>query len=430
MKKKSFCILLSIFLIVAISCTLFAAEVFAVGPKEVQFSSAEFEEEYDFGYELTVPDVKVVSDGKEYPTSKAIVLPNGTMKNTSKQTLSVAGKYSVVYSAVIDGFRYEKKYSFNVKEVLFGFDRTTGKAVYDENKDIIALRIDGNNNFRYNAAIDLSDNDLSAPFFEMYNVASEVGERDCETVMITLTDVGDQNNYINIRINAAPGFKQYDYAEYVSYVAVSVNGAEFQGKDGNRIHSGNAYGTPIRYSFCNLGGYKYEGMDRKYVTPENDRIQLYYLAEKKQMYVYCTAEKNYGGLVVDFKSEDFYKELWEGFSVDKCFLSLYITGMKRTATDIYITDIDGQDMSVGVITDDVGPELNISLPEQIPYGMTGYEYEIFGYSARDDYGIASSSVSAYYDYYSDKPIAVSINNGKIYPQYQGVYMLKYSAVDN
>lgn len=430
MKKTSFRILFSILLFSALTCAFLAAEVFAAGIKEVQFTGAEFESEYNLGYEIALPDVTAVCEGHEYRAEKAIVLPDGTTKVVAKQVLSVSGRYTVLYFAVIDGFRYETKYYFDVKDNLFDLERQTGSAAYDAEQDLIVLHLDGNNAFRYNSVVDLSDNDLSMPFLEMYNVSSQDGDRDFERIMITLTDADNENNYLNIRINAAPDFKKHVYTYYTSYVAVSVNGAEFQGKDGDRIHSGNAYGTPVRFSFSNNGDSRVAQTDESIpVAPENDRIQLYYVADTMRIYAYGTAWQNYGGLVVDFRSEDFYKEFWDGFAVDKCRISIYATAMKKAAADIFVTSIDGQDLSAELIEDIEGPELNIAVPETIPYGIVGYGYEIFDYSARDDYGVASSSVSAYYDYYSDYPVALSIENGKIYPQYQGVYTLVYKAVD-
>ena len=161
MKKTSLRILFSVLLLSVCALMCLSAGAFAAGSKEAEFVGAEFESEYDLGYEIVLPDVKVVVDGNEYQTEKAIVLPDGSFKVVSKQVLSVSGRYTVIYSAVVDGYRYEKEYFFNVKENLFGLDRPTSSAVYDAEKDLIALHLDGNNSFRYNSVIDLSDNDIA-----------------------------------------------------------------------------------------------------------------------------------------------------------------------------------------------------------------------------------------------------------------------------
>ena len=389
---------------------------------QVVFDEASFESEYCVGDEVTIPNVTAVKDGTEYAMEKALVFPNGAKKLCAKEVLAQAGKYTVVYSTVIDGIKYEKKYDFKVKEELFGLQRQSGTAIYDANKDLVELNVGGNNPFEFNSVVDLSDNTLSTPFLEMYTVSSQTGERDFEQIMVTLTDVDDENNYINIRINAAPDFKSYPYTYYTSYVAVSINGQEYKGQDGSKIHTGNAYGRPTVFSFSNnADGGK---------TPENDRIQLYYVASEKQIYVYGTAFKNYGGLVVDFDSDDFYKEKWEGFAVDKCKLSVYAGNMKTASANIFVTRVDGQDLSAGFVLDNVAPELKVEVPETIPSGIVGYDYNVFNYSARDDYGISSTSVNAYYDYYSNYPVALTIKDGKIQPKYQGYYTLVYRAVDS
>ena len=419
-KKRTFQMLLFLFLLSATACVFSAAQVFAAGVSRVDFSDANFEREYAVGSTVVLPDVTASKGGNDYATEKTLVFPDGKVKGTARETFTEAGQYSAVYSAWIDGFKYEKKFDFIVKEALFGFERQPGNAVYDGDKDLIELKMGANNPFQYHSVIDLSDNNLTTPFLEMYNVASQDGERDCEQIIVTLTDVDNENNYIQIRINAAPDFKTYDYTYDTSYVAVSVNGAEFKGKDGDKIHMGNAYGRPVAFSFCNRGFR---------ATPENDRLQLYYLADRAQIYAYGTASPTFGGLVVDFRSEDFYKEFWEGFSVDKCRLSVYAAKLKTATVDFFVTGIDGQDLSRGFVEDRVGPELTIDAPEEIPFGIAGCAYRVFDSAARDDFGVASTSVSAYYDYDSGFPVSVSIENGKFYPVYQGVYTLVYRAVD-
>lgn len=397
--------------------------VFASDSGEVTFTGAEFATEYAIGSELVLPDVEAVKGGSNYTMQKSIVFPSGAVKNVSKDVLSEAGKYSARYTVNIDGFVYEQNYEFMVQQKLFNMERPSGTATYDAAKNVIALHMGGNNPFLFNSVVDLSDNTADTPFLELYNVASQTGERDCEQIIVKLTDIDDENNYVNIRINAAPDFKKADYTYDTSYVAVSVNGGEYIGKEratNNVIHKGNAYGTVIPLSFCNMGFR---------VTPEKDRVQLYYDAAAKQILARGTASPTMGGVVVDFTSEDFYNEFWEGFSVDKCKLSVYASSMKTATVDFFITQIDGQDLSKPYVVDNEGPELKVDAPEEVSNGIVGFEYKAFDYTVRDDYGVLSSSVSAYYNYYSKTPISISIENGKMYPKYEGTYTLVYKAVD-
>lgn len=421
-KRVALRMLFFVCLLSALLFTIMSIRVDEAVAVKAQFTGADFLDEYELGHEVILPDIKAVFDGKEYATEKAIILPDGTCKSVSKEVLDKPGRYVAVYSAVIDGFKYEERYYFSVNEKLFDTERRSGTAVYDEEKDCIALHLDANNAFVYNTVVDLSDNDLSAPFLEMYNVSSMDGERDFETIIVTLTDTDDENNYINIRINASDGFGQYPYTYHTSYVAVGIKDGAYKGQEGSGIiHVNNNYGRPVRFSFCNMGA--------NGATPENDRLQLFYDAETKQMVVYSTSEPGYGGIIVDFDDDVFYKEFWEGFSVGKCRLSLYATAMKKATADIFVTNIDGHDLSLPCLVDNEGPEIIVNAPENVPYGITGYGYKIHDYSVRDDYGVSSSTVSAYYAYYSDFPVSVSIDGGEILPAYPGVYTLVYKAED-
>ncbi len=432
-KKSLLKVLLALFMI-SMLALLVTTQVFAVDINDVTFTGANFESEYVLDKELTLPDVKAHKGAQEYDTQKSLVFPDGSIKSVSKDTLSQAGKYYARYTALIDGFKYEKNYEFMVKENLYGMKLASGTATYDSTGDLIKLKTGGKNPFTFNSVVDLSDNDLNKPFIEIYNVSSRFAERDFAQLIVTLTDINDEENFLKIRINASPDFKKYPYTYYTSYVAVSINDGVYTGmQDGGRIHKGNQYGRAVRYSFSNTAwaGSPWEAMPTqdKFITPENDRLLLYYVAEDRAIYAYSTSLKAYGGLVVDFDSDEFYNDFWDGFSVDKCKVSVEASQMIGSTAELYITDIDGQDLSKTYVEDKVGPELDIDMPEILPGAIAGYEYKVFDYTAKDDYGVFSSSVSAYYNYYSSRPISVSIKNGKMYPKYEGVHTLVYRAVD-
>ena len=390
--------------------------------ESVVFSAVELQENYTIGDVLEIPTVTASVGEQTYKTQSTLFRPDGIATSSTKETLSIPGKYILRYSAFVGAKEYRSEHTFIVNAPLFETEKKSATATYNAELGAIALTMDNKTKFLYNGIIDLTDNDTSSPLIELYNVADVTGEKNFGQVMIVLTDLEDEKNTVYIRINESDGFGQYEYPNYTSYASVSLGGTNsFRGKDGTRLHINNQYGTPVRFSYCNLG---VNG-----ATPENDRVQVYWDYNEKQVLIYSSSAPSYGGVVVDFDSTDCYKDFWEGFSNGKCRLSVYATSMYKTDAKIFITNIDGHDLSLETTVDTKAPELIVDAPETITKGIVGYNYPVFSYTTRDDNGVKTSTVNVYYNYHSDHPASITIKDGTVKPPYAGKYTLVYRSED-
>ena len=390
--------------------------------ENVKFSTVDLQESYVVGEVISIPVVTASVGNQTYNTQATLFRPDGVATSSSNEVLSIAGKYTLRYSVYLGSKEYRNEYSFIVNKPLFETEKKSSTAVYDADLGAIALTLDNKTKFIYNGVIDLTDNDRTQPLIELYNVADVDGEKNFGQVMIVLTDLEDESNSIYIRVNESDGFGQYAYANYTAYTAVSIGSANnFRGLEGSHLHMNDRYGTVCRFSFCNLG--------MGGATPENDRVRIFWDYNEKQVVVSSSSSPAEVGVVVDFDSPDCYKEFWEGFSNGKCRIAVYATAMYKTNAKIFITGIDGQDLSCAIAEDTESPEFTIDVPDTVPKGIVGYNYPVFPYTVRDDNGVKSSSVNVYYNYYSDHPASITIKDGKVKPPYAGKYTLVYRAED-
>ena len=66
----------------------------------VKTSGLALQSEYDFGPELSVPEKKIVIDGREIVLKSQVLFPDGTASQKTKVSLTQSGLYEVRYAAV------------------------------------------------------------------------------------------------------------------------------------------------------------------------------------------------------------------------------------------------------------------------------------------------------------------------------------------
>lgn len=77
-------------------------------------TQTEIKEEYTLGETLEVPKATLLVDGKEYNATAVVYYPSGTATRLSSITLSEEGKYTLLYTATVNGQYYEEKFGFVV----------------------------------------------------------------------------------------------------------------------------------------------------------------------------------------------------------------------------------------------------------------------------------------------------------------------------
>ena len=418
---------LAVLLMIAVSC--FA--LYGVGANayaNAVLTVDGINEFYSVGDKIEIPDGKITVGGKESGCDFVVVLPNGTVVAKRELTLDDAGEYAVKYSATIDGRYYECKKTFVAKNKLFSVKGENGSAVYSEELQGIDLKLEIGETFRFNKIIDLNDNGKTDELIKTYVLSSGVGIRDFEYYVITLTDIYDETNNINLRVYASDNFGSQSYANVLSYASVSVNGAsEYSAysSDTNKISKNTSrWGNFFHHSFSNQG----QGADG---DQSKDTCSWRIDYAKNKIYLKSGLGVEYA--ICETDSYAYYDNPWSGFKSGLCYLSITCGSYINSSAHLVINNIDGIDLTGGEITDEVPPQIKIETGEygdDIPFGTVGNPYKIFGITATDDITVfPETGCKVYCNYYTDKPLSVEIKNGAFTPDRYGVYTVVYTAVD-
>ena len=106
-------------LLAAFAVLFFAAAAVCLFAARPVRADGGLQEEYRVGDSFTLPEGTVTHDGREYPASGALYLPDGTRSSKNKIVFEEAGRYKAVYSAKIGGKTVREEKTFDVLDDLY-----------------------------------------------------------------------------------------------------------------------------------------------------------------------------------------------------------------------------------------------------------------------------------------------------------------------
>lgn len=433
--------------VISILCVLTSVCFMSNSTVKAQLSSVNIESQYVLGDTVEIPQADITLGNQTLPAQVKVVFPSGTTYQKSSIVLSEAGKYSIIYSAKFAGKTIVEEKSFLVLENSYETSAIMDSVRYDDEKQAVITTITSGT-FNYNKVIDLSDNTKEDSIIDLFVLSEQTGKPDFHTLFIKLTDANDPTNFIIVSIRNTqmqyPHFLNnnatYEYLKYQSYVVGMIGqdqwgaGLESTGK----IYKNDIFGTSTRFSFMNYGYYGDSSVfsTEKCIAPEDASLSVRLDYDTKQLWIKTMADNAYGKpkMVCDFDDMNYFAETWNGFSSGKCLMSIYATGFITSSATIGIKAIEGESLIDKSFEDNVAPVIDVDFgdysEDNIPQGVVGKEYRIFDYSVVEDYGVKSSTVNVYYNFYSDNKISVSIKDGKFKMDKAGTYVIKYEVVDN
>ena len=155
--------------------------------------------EYFIGTEFSLPQGTLFYDGKEYAADEtALKMPDGRVYSGSTYVLEQAGKYTVTYSAKIDGGYLKAEKTFSVKENMYEVTSRSSKVEFVESLSKVttdtvsglSVTLTEGDEFRFNQPIDLSVGTGAFEFIKIYpnslSDIAEMGKDGVETNYITL----------------------------------------------------------------------------------------------------------------------------------------------------------------------------------------------------------------------------------------------------
>lgn len=406
---------------------------------------------YLFGDELTVPSVKLPYNGKEYDAKAYVKYPSGKVSENKTIKLNEAGEYTINYLAKFDDIMLSDSYSFVVTNELYSVVGEKSRVYYGTHEYMpdtkgIITSIYPNESFVYNKPIDLTTYNRNNEIITLNLLPQTIGIADAAKVIVTLTDIYDEDNFICFEMKKVEDNK-LAWAENSTYVTAYSNGQDSCGLEAGShpntgrvveyagqtytIHKNNYYGTWTGYAMT--GAPRYESTTRP-------NYEVEYVGDQQFSFAIDYANGViYGGpslsLVNDLRSDIIYgSNFWTGFTTGEAYLSISAVNYNAESVSLIIKEIADEstiDMDDNVYADNKAPELDILWDNEYPVGLVNHEYPVFDAVAYDAYEhkTIDVSVNVYLNYGLSNQVNVPVKDGYFVPKYIATYYIEYLAKD-
>lgn len=361
-----------------------------------------------------------------------IILPDGTSQEGKQFTIQMPGIYSVNYRAFFG--THEESLS-----IYYHCHRNSGDFFESGEKSNLAkagsyshelkngeikgakLTLNSKTTFTYVSEIDFSSFSSSNPFIEFIVDTSRQNTSDLETLIVRLTDVVDNNNYVDISVtDSGP----VDDDGKGCYILAGSNNQFKTGYEGSKLHI-SKYGANVGSSFRDL--------------PEkgNKPVQLYFNYANKELLVSPIIYSGYTSKITDLDDKTIYgSNIWEGFKTGKAKLSIFASSLNNAEATLIVSKIGGTDLSPLDFVDLEAPTIEIDYAGQssfnLPKASVNKPYRIFDAIVSDNYDrdLSYSTYVTFLDTVNGKIKDISVVNGYFTPKEEGKYTITYVAKDH
>ena len=385
------------------------------------WSEVEIAETYLQGETLTIPDRIFTLNGVEKPATVTVTYPDKSTTTNSTLRLRMAGKYTVSYTAVVEGRVYKEVETFvaNYRTANYTGEGTSveyGSHALASDVYGLVVRLEEKDKLLFNEVIDLNETTVSDTLFEAFVTADTPGNLDFAKLYVQFTDVEDANNYFKLRYIHTKSSAGGPY----TYVLAGANGQSMTGLEGSnqKIHVEGDWGTTVRHSFlCD-----YYGNDAEI---GQTRLKVQYNAATKE--VYAGNE-----FVVDLDNPRYFTNLWDGFKSGQVQVSVWADDYSTNSANFVVTKVGDIDLSKEFMQENTPPTITIDTKytaTTMPKAKVGMEYTVPMATAYDLYsGECTVTTEVYYNYTS-QPTRVALNNQRFSAEHVGEYAIVYTAED-
>lgn len=384
------------------------------------------EEKYLLGGYVSIPSAQLTCGGKTEEARIIVKKPNGELVQTNNVSLTEGGIYTVEYRADFNGTVKTVEKSFLVETPLFSVRSKNSSAVYGEDKSQYQTGIKGINVelaegdvLTYNDVIDLNASD--GDFLEFILPPTDgAGTADLRKLVVTLTDLHDENISLTVVLQCPVNEGGADtwYYDY-TYVQAGGQNQTPTGVEGNKVHAGNDWGAPTRFSFY--------GMHGQNVAVGNERLQLTYKQDSNMVVANGTK-------VVSLDDLSVFENAWKGFTTGEVKMTIQGGKYNRPYASMLITKIGVNNLSQVILEDDEAPEITVDYngldPKDIPTASKGLSYPVFNATAMDKgSGVLPVQTTVYYSYNSQQRYQLEVVDGRFKTARTGFYTIEYTATD-
>ena len=441
LKTKRSIVYLLTFAMLCISLSIVCFAVSAIASQ----TYATVDSEYTLNQMVDFTNLRIEKDGESYDADAIIYYPSGKVLSSDKFTVDEAGKYLVQCSASVNGQTITEQKSFVVYDKLYSVSKAKSSveygthSVYAQDKVGIVAKIAKGDEFVFNKPINLSAKTKNDTFISYFLTPTMLGQKDVAKIILRLTDLYDENNYIELMMTS-------QYSGDTAYYLANASGQKRAGLfDPQHI--------------LDAKGEDYIGFGERFVTYEGKR---YWLVKEPtrfgagsgfDMWTTCTAEQvgekqvslafDYANkslysitpankLITDFDNSDIYANLWKGFTTGEVILSIRGESYVQQDLGIVITDICGEDLSKNSFIPENKVDISVKGYSEVPYGMVGKTYSLFEKEVACPYYLAdnlSVKTRVYLNYYCDNKVICPVINDAFVPTCKGIYTIEYSYTD-
>lgn len=372
-------------------------------------------------------------EGQRKTVDGQIILPDGTSKEGKQFTIKMPGIYTVNYRAFFGAHEVSVSKFYHCHRTsadFFTSNDTRNKPQNGEYSHPIKsgeikgakLILDSKTTFTYEREIDFSTYGSVDSFIDVIVDTSQTGTSDLETFTIRLTDVEDNNNYVDITVtDSGP----VDDDGRGCYVLAGSNNQFKTGYEGSRLHIGK-YGANVGMSFRDL--------------PEKGaRVAKFYFdyADRK---LYVSPILNEGGAknkITDLDDKTLYgSNIWEGFTTGKARLSIFANSLSNSSATLIVSKVANNDLSPLDFVDTVKPTITIDYDGQnqydLPKASINKPYKLYKAVVTDNFDrdLSYSTYVTHFDSANSKTKDISVVNNSFTPKEEGSYKISYIAKDH
>ncbi len=406
-------------------------------------SDVQISREMYVGSQINVAPATFTLKGEKKNAAIQLLAPDGTSKtvgDNEKITLNQAGLYALRYTAEFNGVTYteDKEITLSYSPIsLFrdsvGIDADLSYFPYEPTMNGLVVSIKDDERAEFAQAIDFSDYDGRKPFIEFLAISKSSTVHHTREYFVTLTDVNDYGNSINIRINGAASNEQ-------SWVSCAPKGGATYGWNGSEYKKGmyvtesgvriQGGGTAIQHSFRSVNNYGYE----------NQTIKLYFDYENRQIFVDNGGVRTLVADLDDYAFTTASGASFNGFSEGKAYVGITYTdfgnrevywsdsGYYVGAHELMVLQYAGYDFRNDTTVDRIPPEISVNVKSDLPLAVVGKEFKVFDAWALD--GIDGETSVGYAVYKgNDRTTPLVITDGCFTPDSVGPYSIVYTAFD-
>ena len=422
--------LLSILVLLCVSCGL----ILMVGAEDKpEWTGSDLQSRYVSSRMLTVPVKTVTAAGKSAQASAVVHLPDGSAQKVDSLFLEQTGKYSVSYTADLDGKLYSRQYTFDVvsANVLTGEKST---AVYGESEQYgdtgLMIGLAQNETVTFANTVDVESLTSAVagetPLLELYVTPEHIGSTDFRRLYVTLTDSIDSTQTVTILLG------EYADGRPETMLSVSPKGQQytswewysdnmFRGEDSWHAHANSAFNASYGTN----------------VAQKDYPIRLWYESDTRRIFYHTLDGADILGnkkMLIDLDDTKYYNTLFEGFSSGRVRVSMRADKYNRDTLARFMVkrlgdiDLSKETADFGTTTIKVDSLFDLS---NAPNAKIGGTYIVPDATAVDGEGIPLSVRTAVY--YTNSGISgrvdVPLVNGRFATEKAGEYHIVYTATD-